>query len=79
MLCIYVLQPQNLFVVPCESTSEKGKSHLLKLADFGLCRSLTQDKSTHRTSPFGMFNVFSHADHRFFVFKTITEIPVYIN
>ncbi|KAI0217227.1 Eukaryotic translation initiation factor 2-alpha kinase [Lamellibrachia satsuma] len=47
------LKPSNLFVVPCESTSEKGKSHLLKLADFGLCRSLTQDTSTHRTSPFG--------------------------
>ena len=71
MLCIHVLQPSNLFVVP----SEKGKSHLLKLADFGLCRSLTQDMSTHRSSTIGMLNVFS--DHSFFIFRTISEIQVY--
>ena len=63
--CVYVLQPPNLFVVPCDSTTEKGKSHLLKLADFGLCRSLTQDISTHKSSSIGMLNVLSDAYPRY--------------
>ena len=65
-----------MFVVPCDSTTEKGKSHLLKLADFGLCCLLVKDNSAYESSSVGMLNVFSHADQGFFFFRTMTEILV---
>ncbi|KAI0208276.1 Serine/threonine-protein kinase ppk4 [Lamellibrachia satsuma] len=50
------LKPQNLFVVVSDNASKKGKSHLLKLADFGLCRSFAQNMSSLQSATVGTEN-----------------------